>query len=56
MALRLDCPVDGCDGVCQGGSEDAVMEEAAEHVEAAHPELELDEETVEQLKADIVEA
>lgn len=55
MALRLDCPVDGCEGVCEGDTEDVVMEQAAAHVEDAHPDLELDDATVEQLKADIHE-
>ncbi|MDG5775654.1 DUF1059 domain-containing protein [Haloarculaceae archaeon H-GB2-1] len=53
MSLELDCPVDGCTGVCTGESESEVMEQAEAHVNDAHPDLELDEETVEGLKASI---
>lgn len=55
MPLKLDCPVEGCDGFCQAGTEDEVMEQAREHVESAHPEMELDEATVNQLQDSIYE-
>jgi len=55
MTLQLDCPVDGCDAVCQADSEEGVMEQAHDHVGDAHPEMELDDPTVSQLKGSIYE-
>lgn len=55
MTLQLECPVDGCAGTCEGDSEEAVLEQAKDHVANAHPDLDLDDETVDQLKADIQE-
>lgn len=55
MTLQLDCPVDGCDGVCQAETEDGVMEQAREHVGSEHPEMGLDDETMSQLRGDVYE-
>lgn len=55
MTLELECPVDGCDGICSGSTEEEVLEQAEAHAADAHPDLELDEDTVETLKASIQE-
>lgn len=54
MAKQVECIVDGCTGVCKGETESDVMEEVGAHVEEAHPDLTLDEETVEAVRAEIV--
>lgn len=54
MAKEVECIVDGCTGVCSGETEEEVMEEVKVHVQDAHPDLTLDEETVEAVRAEIV--
>lgn len=46
MSHRLECIVDGCDGVIEGESEDEIMTKVEGHVAEKHPDLELDDETV----------
>lgn len=53
MTQRVECIVDGCTGVCEGESEQAVLAEVEAHVADAHPDLTLDEETVQAVKAEI---
>lgn len=55
MARELDCVVDGCEASITEETEEAVLEAAEQHAAEEHPDLELDEETVETLK-DNVEA
>jgi predicted small metal-binding protein len=55
MSLELTCPVDGCDAVCAGDSEAEILEQAEAHATDAHPDLELDEDTVQTLKDGIEE-
>lgn len=56
MSKQLVCIVDGCEAVCTGESEEEIMTQAEEHVHDAHPEVTLDEETVQAVKANIEEA
>jgi len=53
MAERLECIVDGCTAVIEADSEDEVMAQAQEHAETAHPDLELDDDTVERIRSSI---
>jgi len=53
MTQQVECIVDGCHGVCTGESEEEVLDEVKAHVEDAHPDLTLDEETVGAVKAEI---
>lgn len=53
MTQRVECIVDGCTGVCEGETEDEVLEEVEAHVHDAHPDLTLDEETVNAVRAEI---
>lgn len=55
MAHELDCVVDGCDASIREDSEEAVLEQAEEHAAEAHPDLELDEATVETIRGNIEE-
>lgn len=55
MTKRLECIVDGCDAVCTGDTEEEVMGIAEEHVSDAHPEVTLDEETVQVVRDNIQE-
>ncbi len=50
MSKRLECIVEGCDGVIEGDSEEEVMAQVEPHVAAAHPDLELTEETVQTVR------
>jgi predicted small metal-binding protein len=53
MAERLECIVEGCTAVIEADTEAEVMAQAEEHAESAHPDLELDEETVENIRSNI---
>lgn len=53
MTKRLDCPMDGCHASIEADSEEEIMNRAAEHAERAHPDLELDEETIADIKSKI---
>jgi predicted small metal-binding protein len=55
MAQRLDCIVDGCDATIEGESESAVLTRAEAHAAEAHPDLQIDEETMETIRANIRE-
>ena len=56
MTKTLDCPMEGCTAHIEAESEEAVMEQAAEHARSAHPDLELDEETVASIRSEIRDA
>ncbi len=58
MAKQLRCGdiVPGCDHVIRAETEDEVLTRAADHARAAHGIEELDEATIEQVKAAIAEA
>lgn len=53
MTKRLECVIEGCHATIEAESEDAVMARVGAHAEDAHPELELDEETVETIRSNI---
>ena len=55
MSHELHCVIDGCDASINEDSEEAVLEAAEEHAAEAHPDLELDEDTVETIKDNIEE-
>lgn len=52
---RLECPIDGCSATIEAETERAVMDQAEEHANDSHPELELDDETVETIRSSIIE-
>jgi predicted small metal-binding protein len=56
MTKKLDCPMDGCTAHIEAETEEEVMEQAAAHAESAHPDLELDEETVANIRSQIRDA
>lgn len=56
MAHELNCVVEGCDASITEDSEEEVLETAEEHAAEAHPDLELDEETVETIRENVEEA
>ncbi len=51
---RLDCAIDGCHATIEAESEDAVMTQVGAHAAEAHPDLELDDETVEGIRSQIM--
>lgn len=55
MSHELECVIDGCDAEIHEDSEEEVLEAAEEHAAEAHPDLELDDETVEVIKDNIEE-
>lgn len=55
MTHELDCVIDGCEASISEDSEEAVLDRAEEHAAEAHPELELDDETVETIRENIEE-
>ena len=52
---RLECPVDGCSATIEAETEEEVMAQAEEHAGGSHPELELDDETVEEIRSSIIQ-
>ena len=52
---RLECPIDGCSAVIESETEQEVMTQAEEHAGESHPDLELDDETVESIRSSIIE-
>lgn len=55
MTYQLDCVIDGCNASINEDSEEEVLETAEEHAAEAHPDLELDDETVEVIRENIEE-
>lgn len=53
MAKELDCVVDGCTASIAEETVEQVLEVAEGHAAEEHPDLELDEETIETLKDNI---
>jgi predicted small metal-binding protein len=56
MAKQLHCIVDGCDATIEAESEAEVMSQVEAHASSAHPDLELDEETVQTVRDHIQDA
>lgn len=55
MAKRLDCPLEGCHASIEAETEDEIMEQAVAHAGSAHPELELTDETVADIRSSITD-
>jgi predicted small metal-binding protein len=55
MAKQLDCVVDGCEASITEETVAEILEVAEGHAAEEHPDLELDEETVQTLKDNIEE-
>jgi predicted small metal-binding protein len=53
MTKRLDCVIDGCHASIEAETEDEIMARAQEHAAEAHPDVELDEETVEMIRGNV---
>ncbi|WP_435073249.1 DUF1059 domain-containing protein [Halorubrum sp. HHNYT27] len=52
---RLECPIDGCSATIEAETEEEVMAQAKEHANSSHPDLELDDETVENIRSNIIQ-
>ncbi|MBX0302700.1 DUF1059 domain-containing protein [Haloarcula salinisoli] len=55
MAQELSCVVDGCEATITEETAEEILEVAEAHAAEEHPDLELDEATVEMLKDNIEE-
>ena len=53
MTKRLDCIIEGCHATIEAETEDEIMEQAGAHASEAHPDVELDDETVSSIRAEI---
>lgn len=53
MTKRLNCIVEGCHATIEGESEEEVMGKATEHAQEEHPDVELDDETVGNIRSNI---
>ena len=53
MAKRLDCPMEGCHATIEADTEAEVMAQVEDHASGSHPDLELDDETVETIRSKI---
>jgi predicted small metal-binding protein len=53
MTKKLECPVDGCHATIEAQTEEEVMAQAEDHAASSHPELELDDETVANIRSNI---
>jgi predicted small metal-binding protein len=53
MTKRLECVIEGCHATIEAESEDAVMAQVGAHAADAHPDLELDDETVETIRSSV---
>lgn len=56
MTRKLECIAEGCTATIEAETDDEVMEQASEHAAEAHPELELDEATVREIRSNITDA
>lgn len=53
MSKQLDCIIEGCDASVEGETEEDILEQVEEHAAAAHPDVELDQDTVDTIRAHI---
>jgi predicted small metal-binding protein len=53
MTKRLDCIIEGCHATIEAETENEIMEQAQAHASEAHPDVELDAETVASIRAEI---
>lgn len=55
MSKKLDCPLEGCHASIEAETEQEVMAQAEDHASSAHPDLELDDDTVESIRSKITD-
>lgn len=55
MSKRLDCPIEGCHATIEAETEQDVMAQAEDHASSAHPDLELDDDTVDSIRSAITD-
>lgn len=55
MTKRLECPIEGCHATIEAETEQEVMAQVEEHANGSHPDLELDDETVEDIRSKITD-
>lgn len=53
MSKQLDCIVDGCDATIEGESKEEIVGKVTEHAQGEHPDVELDDETVANIRSRI---
>ena len=53
MSKRLECIIEGCDATIEAESEDQVMSQAQSHAAKEHPDLDLDADTIADIRANI---
>lgn len=53
MTKRLDCPLEGCHASIEAETAAEVMSQAEDHATSTHPDLELDDETVADIRSQI---
>lgn len=53
MTKRLECPIEGCTATIEAETEDEVMSQAEAHATSSHPEVELDDDTIQTIKSGI---
>lgn len=53
MPMKLDCPLEGCHASIEAETEQEVMAQVEDHASSDHPDLELNEETVESIRSAI---
>lgn len=53
MTKKLECPLEGCHATIEAETEQEVMAQVEEHANSEHPELELDDQTVETIRSNI---
>ncbi|MFT4923347.1 MAG: putative small metal-binding protein [Haloarculaceae archaeon] len=53
MTKRLECVIEGCDAAIEAETEEEVLAHAEEHAGEEHPDLELDDDTVETIQSAI---
>lgn len=55
MTKRLDCIIDGCDATIEGETKEEIVGKATEHAQEEHPDVELDDETVTEIRSNITD-
>lgn len=53
MTKRLECIVEGCHATIEGETDEEIVGKATEHAQNKHPDVELDDETVEDIRSNI---
>ncbi|WP_435333522.1 DUF1059 domain-containing protein [Haloarchaeobius sp. TZWWS8] len=53
MPKKLECIIPGCDATIEAETEELVMAQVETHAKKAHPEMDLDRETIDSIRANI---